>query len=70
MHSSMKIHRNLFFRTFNPFVVGSTPAGPTRFKPDKQECLSGFLLGELLGTVYALRLLKQYYSAIVVTSVL
>jgi hypothetical protein len=21
--------------TFNPFVVGSTPAGPTKFKPRK-----------------------------------
>ena len=31
----MEIHRNAYFRTFNPFVVGSTPAGPTKFKPRK-----------------------------------
>ena len=31
-------------RTFNPFVVGSTPAGPTKFKPRKRHVYGVFSL--------------------------
>jgi hypothetical protein len=33
-------------RTFNPFVVGSTPAGPTKFKPRKP-CAYGVFFYQL-----------------------
>jgi hypothetical protein len=31
-------------RTFNPFVVGSTPAGPTKFKPRRLYVYGVFFL--------------------------
>ncbi len=34
-------------RTFNPFVVGSTPAGPTKFKPRQCYVDGVFCYGEL-----------------------
>ena len=38
----MEIHGNSDIRTFNPFVVGSTPAGPTKFKPRKRHVYGVF----------------------------
>ena len=40
----MEIHGIAYFRTFNPFVVGSTPAGPTKFKPRQCHVGGVFLL--------------------------
>ncbi len=43
----MEIHRNAYIRTFNPFVVGSTPAGPTKFKPRKPCAYGVFCYADL-----------------------
>ena len=49
--STLKVVDNLInsgseFSTFNPFVVGSTPAGPTRFKSTLNASSKCFFLAQ------------------------